>query len=94
MPQVIDRPQTIAAPALPKLQFITHPHSTFANVVSDRYKVQARLFDGSYATDTLREFDVLVPAHLGNAGIERLIKSVTGQRYQVQSKALQTCSAF
>lgn len=97
MPQtlsVIDRPKHLA-PSFPQLRSITHPSATIAGVSTIRYHVEARLIDSDgFATDTLREFDVLVPAHLGNDAIERLLKTVTEQRYQVRSKVPQSCSAF
>lgn len=79
---------------LSQIQSVTHPDATFSHVATSRYLVEARLFEGVSATDTLREFDVLMPSHLGNDAIERLLNRVTGDRYQVRSKTLQTCGAF
>lgn len=90
MAQTLEKPQTAAV----RRVSITHPQATFAGVVISRYHVDARRFDGNYATATIDQFDVLMPAHLLNDAIERLLKDVMGCRYQVVSKLPQAISAF
>jgi hypothetical protein len=93
MPQttvLLDRPKyTSASPSFPRLRYITHPYAS--GTVTVRYIVEARLLDDrGFATDTLRQFDVVMPYYLTtDSAIERLLKSVTADRYQVRSKVEQ-----
>lgn len=66
---------------------IIHPDATHSNIVTCCYRVSAWLRDSQcFITDQIHEFTVTIPAHLQNRAIERLLYSVTHQRYLVRNK--------